>query len=180
MRGIVFTELLEMVEQSYGYDLVDEVLQKVRPTIKGTYTTVGSYPHHEMVQILVLLSQHLGKSVDELMVDYGTYLFGVFSKSYQSFFHEDMDAFAFLSGIEEKIHPEVRKLYPDAELPSFVIEKYQDDELILLYESVRCMGAFAHGLIQGCLHYFNEEADIQMKKLDEKGVRVRFVIRRKA
>ena len=180
MRGIVFTELMEMVEQIYGYELVDELLQEVRPASKGSYTSVGNYPHQELVNLLIRLTGKVAKSVEELMTIYGQHLFQVFAKGYPVFFEDDLDAFTFLAGIENKIHPEVRKLYPDAELPRFNILNHDSKELIMDYSSERRMSSFALGLINGCFDHFNERATVKMDKLDESGARVRFTINRGA
>ncbi|WP_258098235.1 heme NO-binding domain-containing protein [Marinoscillum pacificum] len=180
MRGIVFTELLELVENKFGYETVDKVLQKAKPITSDAYTSVGSYPHRELVSILVELSQELDMSIGDLMELYGHHLFGVFGQRYSSLFIPGIDAFTFLASVEDHIHPEVLKLYPDAELPKFDIESKDHSELIMVYHSKRKMGDFALGLIKGCLEYFDEQADILMEKLNDDATTVRFTIRRRA
>ncbi len=44
MNGIVFTEFMEMVEKTWGIDMVDVVT----PLSEGSYTCVGTYPHEEL------------------------------------------------------------------------------------------------------------------------------------
>ena len=180
MRGIVFTELLDLIEEKYGYDLVDQVLQKVKPNTEGAYTSVGSYPYREMLALLVELSQSLNIGIDSLLELYGEHLFGVFAERYASLFSPGIDAFTFLASVESHIHPEVLKLYPDAELPSFEIESNDSSQLIMIYRSTRKMGQFALGLIKGCLKHFDEYADILMEKLNDDGSAVRFTIRRRS
>lgn len=180
MRGIVFTELLDMVEEEHGYEFVDRLLQKVKPGSGGAYTSVGSYPHQELVGLVIGLSQELRVPIDALLEQYGKHLFGVFAVHYSALFSPGKDSFQFLSSVESHIHPEVLKLYPDAELPSFDIESKGDGQLVMIYKSRRKMGAFALGLIKGCLDHFNEDAEILMEKLNEDATRVRFTISRRA
>jgi len=180
MRGIVFTELLDLVEDKFGYEVVDQVLQKVKPDTSEAYTSVGSYPHRELVAILVELSQVLDQSIESLMELYGHHLFGVFGQRYSSLFIPGIDAFSFLASVEDHIHPEVLKLYPDAELPKFDIQSNDESGLIMVYHSKRQMGNFALGLIKGCLEYFEEHADILMENLNDDASAVRFTIRRRA
>lgn len=178
MRGIVFTELLEMVEEEQGYEFVDQLLEKVLPGSEGAYTSVGSYPYQELVVLIGELSNQLQVPIDDLLEKYGKHLFGVFAVKYATLFAADIDAFKFLSMVESHIHPEVLKLYPDAELPSFDVERYEDGLLVMVYKSKRKMGTFALGLIKGCLDHFNEKAEVIMENLDNNASRVRFTVRR--
>lgn len=180
MRGIVFTELMDMVEQKFGYSMVDSIIENAKLETGGSYTSVGNYPYSELVCILVELSKQSGLSVDELQVIYGEHLFTVFSTNYPVFFDQDQSALQFLASVESKIHPEVHKLYPDAELPSFDVEHLDSKSLTMVYSSERKMGMFAEGLIKGCLTYFNESADILKDQLTEDGSKVRFTITRRA
>ena len=81
-----------------------------------------------------------------------------------------------LSTLDDKIHPEVLKLYPDAELPRFELEKQEENELVLIYRSSRKMSDFAEGLIEACMNHFNEEGKVQSVQLDQNGEIVRFII----
>lgn len=42
------------------------------------------------------------------------------------------------------------------------------------------MGAFAEGLIQGCLKHFDEQAGLKVERIDDDGSTVRFTIRKRA
>ena len=45
MKGMVFTELLDMVEDKFGIDMVDSIIEDADlPVSKGVYTAVGTYP----------------------------------------------------------------------------------------------------------------------------------------
>ena len=86
-------------------------------------------------------------------------------------------AFDILSEIDNKIHVEVLKLYPEAELPNFSIEKHTTEEMIMIYTSIRKMSSFAEGLIQGCLSHFKENAIIEKDFLKKDGSKVSFRIK---
>ena len=49
MKGIVFTEFLEMVEASYGLQTVDTIIENASLPSEGAYTAVGTYDFNEMV-----------------------------------------------------------------------------------------------------------------------------------
>lgn len=160
MKGVVFTEFLDMVEDKFTMDMVDNIIDDSELPSGGVYTSVGTYSHAEMVSLVVALHKHTGIEIVDLLKIYGEHLFGRFSKLYPDFFHENHDAFSFLAGIEDVIHTEVRKLYVDAELPTFTIESQSDRELVLLYGSPRHFEDLAEGLMRGCIAHFGGNISI--------------------
>ncbi|MFY0686991.1 MAG: heme NO-binding domain-containing protein [Cyclobacteriaceae bacterium] len=180
MKGIVFAEFLQFIENSYGYKQVDSIIESADLSTDGSYTSVGSYPFTEMVSLLVESSRITKKSHSELLRLFGHHLFKVFLDGYRQFFEGVESSFEIFSTLESKIHPDVRKLYPDAELPRFEVEKMNDRSMILVYRSSRKMSDFALGLIEACMEHFDEQGIIQSQKLDPDGEVVRFVIKRGA
>lgn len=174
MKGMVFTEFLDMVEQAYDYDLVDKLLLESTLPSGGNYTSVGTYSHQEMVELVGQFSLQTQVPVADAYRTYGRYLFARFSKLYAHLLGHSSSAFSLLTAIEHHIHVEVKKLYPDAELPHFESEQPTPDRLILIYQSERQMADFAQGLIEGCLTHFGETATISRTNLAEDGSRVRF------
>ncbi len=178
MKGIVFTGLLDMVEEQYGYGLVDELLTENDLPSGGIYTTIGTYDHAEMVTLVRALQQKTGIPIPDLLRVYGHYTFRSFSRSYRMFIDQARSAFELLNSVQHYIHVEVRKLYPDAELPQFIIDKLTDETMIMRYESERKMADFAYGMIEGCLDHFQEKATIRMADLSGDGSRVEFTIQK--
>jgi Haem-NO-binding len=154
MKGIVFTELLDMVGQMKSEDFVDELIETCDLASGGSYTAVGTYPHQEAVTIVMRLSEMTGSPPGDLLRIFGNHLFGRFAVLYPVFFESVDNAIDFLAQIEDVIHVEVRKLYPDAELPSFDAYRPEDGKLDLTYRSDRHMGDLAEGLISGCVAHF--------------------------
>lgn len=179
MKGVVFTEFLEMVESRFSADMVDDIIDDADLPSGGAYTAVGTYPHDEMVALVVALSQRSGAAVRDLLLAFGEHLFGRFVVGYPAFFSGTSDAFTFLAGIEDIIHSEVRKLYPDAELPRFDVERHTDRELVLLYQSGRHFEDLAEGLMRGCIAHFGGGIAISRTGVGEGDARSeRFVLTR--
>lgn len=176
MKGIVFTEFLEMVESEYGYELVDQLLTQNELPSGGIYTAIGTYDHAEMMTLVHHLSKTTQTPIPDLLRAYGRYMFGAFTRNYHQFIERSNSAFNLLSSIHHYIHVEVRKLYPDAELPHFTVEQPSENRLSMHYESERRMSDFAHGLIEGCLSYYGERATISKTNLVEDGSQVMFDI----
>ncbi len=161
MKGVVFTEFMAMVEDRFSADMVDELIDAAELPHGGSYTAVGTYDHQELVAMVVALSERTQIAVPDLLVIYGEHLFTRFYQLYPNFFNEVTTTFHFLKNIETYIHVEVKKLYPDAELPSFNYQQPTPDRLMMTYHSPRHFGLFALGLIRGCIHHFGESIEVE-------------------
>lgn len=155
MKGMVFTEFFDMIEQVWSIDMVDKIIADSAVPSGGAYTAVGNYPHEEMVSLVVALSAASNIPVPDLIRTFGKHLFGRFVAGFPHFFEGINDTFTFLSGIETAIHAEVRKLYPDAELPTFDVSQI-GNVLRMTYYSKRHFADLAEGLIHGCIEHFGE------------------------
>ncbi len=179
MKGIVFCEFVEMMEQEFSADMADEIISGAALESGGAYTTVGTYDHHEMLALVTRLSEKTGTPVPDLVEAFGRYLFGRFVELYPSFFEGVDGAFSFLDRIEEHVHVEVRKLYPDAELPTFETSRTDDNTMVMVYRSTRPFADLARGLIEGCVAHYGEAVDVQMEDLSDEGrTHVRFTLKR--
>lgn len=180
MKGIVFTEFLEMVEEKFGYETVDELLTENDLPSGGVYTAIGTYSHAEMVTLVSHLHRKTEIPLPQLLYVFGQHLFQTFTKAYGHFFEGVDGAFAFLESIEEYIHVEVRKLYPDAELPKFETQRIGDNTLEMIYRSDRRMADLAAGLIASSLEHFGEKATIERETMDDEGSVEKFIIKKSA
>lgn len=107
------------------------------------------------------LSETTGLQINDLVQTYGKYLLSRFVALYPVFFQDVPDCFAFLESIDNHIHVEVHKLYPDADLPRFETKRVNDKTFEMLYRSQKPFGKLAHGLIEGALEHFGEKAEIE-------------------
>ncbi len=174
MKGIVFTEFLEMVEKKFGYDMVDSILEK--SGLDGIYTAIGTYPHHEIVSLLMNLSEETNKDAEILLSEFGKYIFDTFLASYPQFFQNAENAFEFLESIDNHIHVEVQKLYPEAALPRFETEVNAVGEMTMVYKSDRKMSSFAMGLIEKTISHYKENLNVTKEVIKDDGSEVRFII----
>jgi hypothetical protein len=181
MKGVVFTELLEMTEARFSLAVVDRVLGNVAPASGGQYTSVGTYPHEELVALLAELSAQTEISVNTLLKEFGAHLLRRFVQSHPGFFDAAPTAFALLGTVEGHIHVEVKKLYPDAELPSIRCVEQTSQRMVLLYRSPRRLADLAEGLIVACAEHYREAIGLRREDLsDGKGEVVRFTLERRA
>jgi hypothetical protein len=176
MKGIVFTEFLQLVEDKYGLEIVDNIIEKSQLPSKGVYTAVGTYNFSEMLTLLTHLSEHAKLSIDQLLQVYAEHFFCVLVSSYPGLIQKYKDPIDMLASIENHIHVEVLKIYPDAELPSFEILEKTNRSLIMIYRSSRAMYYFGLGLMNKTFEHFNSRAEIIMEKLKDDGTEVKFII----
>jgi Haem-NO-binding len=81
--------------------------------------------------------------------------------SYPEFFVGQDDIRTFVVALNDIIHPEVRKLYPGADVPTFGFERSADGSITLRYGSPRRMCALAEGLIEGAAAQFGQTVTIE-------------------
>ncbi|MBT8038405.1 MAG: heme NO-binding domain-containing protein [Verrucomicrobiae bacterium] len=168
MKGIIFTEFLTMVEQAHGFDMVDTIIEKSDLPSGGAYTAVGTYAHTEIVSLVVNLSQETSTEVPVLLKAFGQFLFHSLAKGYPSFIAESTNILDFLEQVETYIHVEVKKLYPDAELPKFECSRpHSPNQLHMVYTSIRHMEDVCEGLIMGSLEHFGAHATVERQSLDD-------------
>jgi hypothetical protein len=70
MKGIVFTEFLELVEDKFGLEMVDSIITNSNLGSSGIYTAIGTYSFSEMLQLLQNLSAKTRLSVNDLFLTY--------------------------------------------------------------------------------------------------------------
>lgn len=177
MKGTVFVELLSMAEEAFGEEVVDDILDTASLSSDGVYTAVGNYPCSDLVTLVTAFSDHSGVAGDELQRMFGHWMLKNFGKSYPEFFKDKTDSFSMLEAIDGEIHVEVRKLYPEAELPRFTTRRTANNTLEMDYASPRPLAPFCHGLIEATTAHFNQDADITMRAGSDPSVNAHFEIR---
>ncbi|MEM7313613.1 MAG: heme NO-binding domain-containing protein, partial [Planctomycetota bacterium] len=67
MKGMVFTEFQEMVEDEFGFDVYDEIVEASDLPSGAAYTAVGTYDHTEMLSLVTNLSKKLKAPIPALV-----------------------------------------------------------------------------------------------------------------
>lgn len=177
MKGIVFTEFLDLVEDKFGMEMVDTIISNAELESNGSYTAIGTYDFSEMLQLLKNLSENTGIATDDLLLIYAEHFFHVLKDSYPQLLEKYTNPIDLLASIEGHIHVEVRKIYPDAELPTFEVLEKTNDSLTMVYKSSRSMHHFGLGLMKQTFAHFNTEASILLEKIKDDGTEVKFTIK---
>ncbi|MEA3290120.1 MAG: heme NO-binding domain-containing protein [Campylobacterota bacterium] len=162
MKGVVFTQFLEMVEEKFGYDINDEMIES--SGVSGVYTQAGNYPATDLMSMVKALSNVTKISENELIYTYGKYMFPTLIKIYPEPVKLYNNSFEFISNVEKVVHPEVKKLYPDSDLPTFELVDIDTNEMKIIYKSSKPLMDFAKGLMAGCAVHYGENIDISYEK----------------
>lgn len=179
MKGMVFTEFMEMVDVEFGPEFAERMLEASHLPSGGIYTAVGTYDHTELLALVSQLSRETGTPVADLVRHFGRYLFGRFVSAYSHFFVGVESTFQFLEQVDDHVHVEVLKLYPEAELPKFTSQRLDERRMVFDYRSSRPFADLAEGLIQGCAQHYGDRLRIEREPLlTESGTATRFLLTR--
>lgn len=176
MKGIVFTEFLEMVEDKFGLETLDYIIYKSELKSEGVYTSVGTYDFSEMLSLISNLSEKVNIPVNDLIYAYGLYFFQVLNRNHANIIDLYETPIDLLMSIENHIHIEVRKIYPGAELPTFKIVERKDNHIEMIYYSERGLYLFAKALMEKTFEHYKKNANISYQLLKEDGTEVLFLI----
>ncbi|MCW6508434.1 heme NO-binding domain-containing protein [Lichenifustis flavocetrariae] len=181
MKGVVFTEFLDFVAATHGSDMADEIIEDAALPHDGAYTSVGTYPFQEMQRLVAALCHRTRASADALLKAFGGHLCSAFAIKYPDFFTASKTLFDFLESVDQHIHVEVYKLYPDAELPTFRTNSRDAGHLSIDYASCRPLESLAEGMIRAAARHFGETVTISRRRVeDEAEPFTRFLIEQAA
>jgi hypothetical protein len=167
MKGVVFVEFLRMVKEKYSIQTSQELINiSVLPS-QGVYKPEGTYGRDEMVVLVDNLSKLTNVAAAQIFKDCGKYLFLFFVAKFPQFFTGMTSSLAFLPHVQHYVHLEVKKIFPDAELPTFICTSPNPGTLIMRYQSASNLPDLAEGLIEGCIGYFHEQYEVERSQTDE-------------
>jgi hypothetical protein len=173
----VFTEFLEMVEDRFGLEMVDRIVEQSNLASGGAYTAVGTYDHDELLQLVGHLSASLGQPASDLVRAFAHHLFKSFTSAYPYVLDEMNSSIELLQNVEGFIHVEVKKLYPDAELPKIDFRRLGDNCWELTYRSTRPFADLCEGLIDACINHFGDDMHLEREDFAvEEGSMSRFFL----
>lgn len=182
MNGVIFTEFIDLVEEKFGLDTLDQIIQRADLPNDGAYTSIGTYDHNELLRMVVQLHQISGIAVSDLAKAFGQHLFGQLAKAQGELVRPMGNVMEVLANVQDVIHVEVKKLYPEAELPTLDYRQVSEQECELMYRSSRPFADVCEGLIRGAALHFDEAYVLDREDLASEvpGGHARFRYRRVA
>ena len=166
MKGVVFNLLEQIIARDHGEDTWDALLDTAE--LGGSYTSLGSYPDEDFRKLVSAAADALAMSADDVIRWFGRSALPLFAARYPQLFTPHDSTMSFVLTLNDIIHPEVRKLYPGADVPEFDFE-LRDRVLVMGYRSPRKLCSFAEGLLLGAADHFGERLTIEEPSCMKRG-----------
>lgn len=160
MKGVVLVKLNEFVEETWGLALWDEILQEANPASEGIYTSVGQYDDEEFFTLAQLVADKNSLTLEQAQKAFGEWIFKELFAIAPPGAHDFVDIFEFLHGVQNIIHVEVKKLYPDVLLPEFDFLYESEKTLKFHYKSPRKLCHFCEGIINGLADHVKQKVAV--------------------
>lgn len=161
MKGVIFNVVQEVVEDLYDTETWDTLLDSAE--VDGAYTALGDYANAELVAIVAATSSATGLGAEDVLRLVGYHALPKLAERVPSSLTNAEDPLTFIRRVNDIIHPEVLKIYPDSIPPAFAFDDHPDG-LLVTYQSHRGLPALAEGLLSGVSHLF--EADVNVESVD--------------
>ena len=172
MRGLLFTDFVDMIESRYSLALADEVLSVAGLTAGGAYTTVGVYEFREFALLVDRVVERVQHSRAEILVEFGRFHFHKLRRLYPHLMTGVNDTFALLDRADHPIHTTVTSVHAGAEVPQLLFERLSATQARLEYRSPRGLAHIAEGIVlEAAAHYKQtiriETTNAQQKDADQ-------------
>jgi hypothetical protein len=155
VKGIIFNLAEEVVSREHGEDMWDRILDGAG--LSGSYTSLGSYPDSDLFAILAEGGRLLGEDAQTMLRTVAEGAMPLLAKRYPHFFDPHKDTLSFVLTLNDIIHPEVRKLYPGAQVPTFSYDQHGPNSLTMGYRSERRLCLLAEGFLTGAARHYGQQ-----------------------
>jgi hypothetical protein len=158
VKGIIFNLVQEVVEDAYGENAWDAMLDSAG--VDGAYTSLGSYGDAELGSLVSAAADLLQLPPDDVLRWIGERAMPLLAERFPGFFEGHTEVQPFLLTLNGMIHPEVRKLYPGAVVPDFEFESPSPDVLLISYRSERQLCVLAEGFVIGAAAHYSQSVSL--------------------
>jgi hypothetical protein len=167
VKGIVFNLLEQLVRTEFGATDWSHVLQDA--DVDGGFNSQGSYPDAVLRKLIAAVGKRAQKTPGEALQWFGRHSMPLLAKEYPQFFAAHTTGRTFVLTLNDIIHPEVRRLYPGADVPVFEFDTSSPSILRLAYQSPRKLCALAHGFIEGAADHYQETVEVDQVQCMHRG-----------
>lgn len=158
MKGVLFNVVEDVVTEAMSEDAWDDIVDQAG--VSGSYTSLGTYEDTELVGLVGATADAADLSPDETLRLSGRLGFKHLVRRAPHLVDGLEDWKSVLRSLDDIIHPEVRKIYPGADVPGFDTTD-DGDALVVVYTSKRGLCALADGLIVGCGEWFGKTLTVE-------------------
>ena len=151
MHGLIFASLRDYTALRLGEEPGAEIWAD------RVFETTEAYDDEWFAAQLDRLVVATGDSKDAVERGFGSFAAqSTFAGLYPAYYEESADTFAFLLGIEEKIHELVRATIPGAYPPKLHVQPLGEVGVLVSYTSERRLCCLLEGLVRGTADHYGE------------------------
>ena len=156
MKGIIFNVFEEFIAENFGAEAYEDILEKADSSTQ-VFVGPATYPDEDLFKLVGLAVEKSGLELSTALQLFGKFLFDKLASGYPQFLESQTDIKLFLKSVQNMIHVEVAKMYPESNTPHFEFrdEFETDSRLVIHYISQRNLPDLMAGLIDGAAEYFN-------------------------
>ena len=167
VKGVIFNLLEELVRREFGESEWDHVRQDA--DVDSAFTSLDTYPDAVLRKLVAAVAKRAQKTPGEALQWFGRHSMPLLASRYPTFFATQSSTRSFILTLNDIIHPEVRRLYPGADVPNFSFDTSSPDELTVGYQSPRKLCALATGFIEGAADHYGETVDVEQSECMHRG-----------
>lgn len=153
MKGLLFTELLEMVEENFGYRTASAILLNAPLSSKGIYTATKNYHRYEMSVLFERLQKHTQLSFEHLTQVFGRHLCKRLLIAYPQ-----------QRGYVNRLFAAITRR---ADMPLFSFACADSKTLTILYNPACKTNCITEGIIHGYLDHLRQLSRLQESVLPD-------------
>ena len=169
MKGSVFRVFAKMVEQNFGNEMFDDLVEDCQLPSGGAYTSVGYYNDRELFDLVAALSLRTQTPVPAVLHAFGEFWVLVFLEKYALANEAYASLFDFLDDIETHWRAETLSLYPSDQHPTFEVRRVDDQTTTVVFRALPPLSQAAPGILgilEGAVAYYGVDAKVEMEDKD--------------
>jgi hypothetical protein len=156
VHGLIFASLRDYTALRLGEERAVELWED------RVFEPTKAYEDGWFVAQLERLIVATGDSMNEVQRAFGSFAAqATFAELYPAYYEESADTFAFLLGIEAKIHELVRTTIPGASPPELHVQPFGEVGVLVSYTSERRLCRLLEGLVLGTAEHYGETLDVE-------------------
>ena len=133
------------------------------------FTSLDTYPDADLRKLVAAVAKRAQQTPGEALQWFGRHSMPAPRAHYPASFAAQNSTRSFILTLNDIIHPEVRRLYPGADVPMFDFDTTSPDELTVGYHSPRKLCALAQGFIEGAADHYGEAVDVEQSECMHRG-----------
>jgi hypothetical protein len=180
MKGLFFTELLELIETDYGLAVLDQVIRTAVPVTDGVYTSMGHYDPQEFFGLVSALSVEMNQPRSTFLRSFGRHFFRCLLERNKRVFDKYPSAIRAIQDVNSLVRAtrifSFEEQPPQAEFWAVGPAAWQ-----LTIRSQLPIGEMALGALEACIAYFDEPLEVSQQEVTaDSKITTRFDITPKA